>query len=121
MERLQICIKSNAASSISGSANRLGTALAERQLEAVQGAYSRRYEQGISSFWESQIYGSYKIGQELAALKLEAQRQFVLVVGRWALMMGLPFGLLGLWAFGVVAGFSLFVASVLIGFYLGSK
>ena len=71
--------------------------------------------------WQTQIHMSEEGGEELAALKLEAQRQFAIKVGRTVLLLGAPCGLVGVWGFGVLVGVSLFVGSVFLGIYFGAK
>ena len=106
---------------ISDSAARLGVTLARQQLEITQDSYQRRYEQGVTNLWESQIHISQGTGEELAALRLEAQRQFALTVVRTVLMMGVPCSAIAWWTFGVAVSVLIFVSSVFLGMYFGAK
>ena len=121
MEQPQIYVQPTAAAGLSDSAARLGTTLAERQIEATQAAYQQRYTQGVSNFWQKQIDVSSGVGHELAALKLEAQRQFAIAVARWVFLLGVPCGLIGWWAWGPVVGVIFVFGSVISGIYVGSR
>lgn len=121
MEHAKIRIKPQSATRVSDSAQRLGTTLAGQQLGIVRDAYAQRYEQGITSLWQAEIHGSHEIGNELAALRLEAQRQFMFKVSRTVLLMGVPCGLVGAWGFGLIVGVIFFVGSVFLGIYFGSR
>ena len=120
MERPQVHVKPTAVAGVNGSAKKLGAALAKQQLPTVQDAYAQRYEQGISSFWQSQLYTSEEIGKELAALRLEAQRQFAIKVFQTVLLMGVQCGLIGAWTFGAVVGGIFLIGSLFLGMYFGS-
>lgn len=121
MERPQVHIEPTAVAGVNGSANKLGAALAEQQLGLVQGAYADRYGQGVTRFWEEQVNVSQDTGAELAALRLEAQRQFAIKVFRTVLLMGVPCGLIGAWTFGTAVGVIFLVSSLFLGMYFGSK
>ena len=121
MASTEIQLKSASANRLIDSTGKLGTTLAEQQLSILKDSYHQRYEQGITNFWQTQIHMSEEGGEELAALKLEAQRQFAIKVGRTVLLLGAPCGLVGVWGFGVLVGVSLFVGSVFLGIYFGSK
>ncbi len=121
MASTEIQLKSASANRLIESTGKLGTTLAEQQLSILKDSYHQRYEQGITNFWQTQIHMSEEGGEELAALKLEAQRQFAIKVLRTVLLLGAPCGLVGAWGFGVLVGVSLFVGSVFLGIYFGAK
>mgnify|MGYP000510060738 CR=1 FL=1 len=121
MEQPQVHIEPTATNGVSDSAEQLGASLAKQQLGITQDAYQARYSQGISSLWESQIYVSQVTGEELAALRLEGQRQFAISVLKTVLMMGVPCGAIAWWTFGAAVGVIFFVGSFFLGCYFGSR
>lgn len=121
MERQQIHVKPKTAARVGESAKQLGVALADANRQVVEQSYERRYKQGISDFWRAQIYISKETGYELAALKLEAQRQFVIKVARVAVLLGIPCGAVSWWAWGAVVSVIFLFGSLSLGVFLAWK
>ncbi len=121
MASTEIQVKSPSTNRLVDATGQLGTTLAEQQLTILKDSYHQRYEQGITNFWQTQIHMSEEGGEELATLKLEAQRQFAIKVFRTVLLLGAPCGLVGAWGFGIVVGVILFVCSIFLGIYFGAK